>query len=66
MYQKSVAELSAALQAREISSEELTKHFLERIHTLAGGLNCLVTVTEEQALEQARAADRRLGTSPIE
>ena len=54
MFRKSVAELSAALQAREISSEELTRHFLDRIHRQADQLNCMVTVTEERALEQAR------------
>ena len=63
MFRKSVAELSAALQAREISSEELTRHFLDRIHNRADQLNCMVTVTEEQALEQARAADRLFSAS---
>ena len=62
MFLKSVAELRAALQAREISSEELTRHFLDRIHRQADQLNCMVTVTEERALEQARAADRLLST----
>ena len=58
MFLKSVAELRAALQTREISSEELTRHFLDRIHRRADQLNCMVTVTEERALEQARAADQ--------
>ena len=63
MFHKSVAELSSALQARKVSSEELTRHFLERIHDQADELNCFITLTEELALKQARAADRRLGTS---
>ena len=62
MFHLSVAELSAALQRHEVSSVELTKHFLGRIDALAGELNCFITVTGEQALEEARSADRRLST----
>ena len=62
MFRKPVVELSRALQVGEVSSEELTRHFLDRIHSLADVLNCMVTVTEERALEQARAADRLLIT----
>ncbi|HWP94973.1 MAG TPA: Asp-tRNA(Asn)/Glu-tRNA(Gln) amidotransferase subunit GatA [Gammaproteobacteria bacterium] len=60
MYTRTVAELSAALAAREVSSEELTRLFLDRIARHDGRLNAFVTVVEERALEQARAADRRL------
>ena len=57
MFQQSVAELSRALQSRKISSEELTCHFLERIREKADDLNCFITITDEIALKQARAAD---------
>jgi aspartyl-tRNA(Asn)/glutamyl-tRNA(Gln) amidotransferase subunit A len=57
MHNKTLAELSAALQQGEVSSEELTKHYLQRIQSLDGKLNALITVTEEQALDQARQAD---------
>ena len=59
MHNRSVAEIAAALDRREVSSEELTRHFLGRIARLDGQLNSFVTVTEEQALRQAREADRR-------
>ena len=59
MHNRSVAEIAAALNRREVSSEELTRHFLGRIARLDGQLNSFVTVTEEQALRQAREADRR-------
>src|SRR6056297_321695 len=59
MHDKSIAELSAALAGREVSSEELTRHFLARIGELDGALNSFITVTPEGALEQARAADER-------
>jgi aspartyl-tRNA(Asn)/glutamyl-tRNA(Gln) amidotransferase subunit A len=60
MHQKSVTELSAALRARELSAEELARHYLARIETLAPSLNAFITVTPEQAIAAARAADERL------
>jgi len=60
MHKKSIAELSRSLKAREFSSEELTGHYLSRIEALDERLNCFVTVVAEQALEAARAADRRI------
>ncbi len=60
MHTKTIAELSRALHRREISSTELTQDFLVRIKRHNGELNAYITVTEGQALEQARAADARL------
>ena len=60
MHNKTLAELSAGLKAGEFTSEELTRSFLQRIRQLDGQLNSFITVTEEQALEQARAADKRI------
>jgi len=57
MHTRTLAELSAALHAREITSEALTQHYLGRIEALDGQLNAFITVTAESALEQARAAD---------
>ncbi len=58
MHDKTIAQLAAGLQAREYSSEELTRGYLERIARLDPQLNSFITVTPELALEQARAADR--------
>src|SRR5690554_3310559 len=60
MHEKTLAELSAALHSKAISSVELTEHYLARIQQLDGTLNSFITVTQELALEQARAADARL------
>jgi len=57
----SIGELADRLSRREISSVELTRHFLGRIERLNPSLNALITVTAEQALASAAAADRRLG-----
>jgi len=59
MHNKTIAELVKSLAAGEFSSEELTQHYLGRINQLGGQLNCFITVTAEQALQQARAADQR-------
>ncbi len=60
LHDKSVIDLQRGLRAREFSSVELTEICLTRIESLDGRLNSLITVTGERALEQARAADRRL------
>ncbi len=59
MHEKTVAELSAALEAGEASSEEITRALLARVERLDTRLNSFITVTAERALEQARVADRR-------
>jgi len=60
MHDKSVIELQRALRARSISSVEIVEACLARIEALDRRLNCLITVTGQRALEQARAADIRL------
>ena len=60
MHNRSIRELGAALRAGEFSSAELTRHFLDRIDRLDPALNSFVTVTGEDALAQAAAADERL------
>jgi aspartyl-tRNA(Asn)/glutamyl-tRNA(Gln) amidotransferase subunit A len=60
MHTKTLTELSRSLHAREFSAEELARHYLARIARHDSQLNAFLTVTEELALEQARAADRAL------
>ncbi|MGA6107519.1 Asp-tRNA(Asn)/Glu-tRNA(Gln) amidotransferase subunit GatA [Pseudomonas solani] len=59
MHQLTLAEIARALAAKEFSSEELSGALLARIQALDPQLNSFVTVTADQALEQARAADAR-------
>lgn len=53
-----VSELSALLRSRQVSSEELTRLYLERLERWDPELRCVITLTPELALEQARRADR--------
>jgi aspartyl-tRNA(Asn)/glutamyl-tRNA(Gln) amidotransferase subunit A len=63
-----IGELAERLTKRQISSVELTRHFLSRIERLNPGLNAFITLTPEQALKEAAAADARLAageTGPL-
>ncbi|HWS12729.1 MAG TPA: Asp-tRNA(Asn)/Glu-tRNA(Gln) amidotransferase subunit GatA [Rhodocyclaceae bacterium] len=60
MFNASLADLSAALARREISSVELTRLFLDRIGRLNGRLNAFITVAPEKSLAQAAEADARI------
>ncbi|MBN56671.1 Asp-tRNA(Asn)/Glu-tRNA(Gln) amidotransferase subunit GatA [Thalassolituus sp. UBA3500] len=59
MHNKTIAEISRDLAAGEYSSTEITTDLLARVKDLDKGLNSFITVTEEQALAQAKAADER-------
>lgn len=50
------------LDRGDVSSVELTRAFLDRIDTIEPSVRAFVTVTPELALEQARAADRRIAS----
>src|SRR5690606_18613264 len=53
-------ELARGLREKAYSSVELTRWYLDRIAAHDGALNSFITVAEERALAQARAADERL------
>src|SRR5436853_412597 len=55
-----VVELSRLLKARKVTSTALTQMYLARLKRLGPRLHCVVTLTEELALEQAARADREL------
>ena len=57
MYEKTLTQLAAALKKGEFSSRELTTHYLQRIEKADSKLNSFISVTAEQALAQADAAD---------
>src|SRR5215469_8130127 len=54
-----IAEASRLIGARKLSPVELTRHCLSRISRLNPILHCFLTVTEERAMADARAAESR-------
>jgi aspartyl-tRNA(Asn)/glutamyl-tRNA(Gln) amidotransferase subunit A len=59
LHQLSIGELAERLKRKEISSLELTRHFLARLESLGSELNAIVTLTAEHALADAARADSR-------
>jgi aspartyl-tRNA(Asn)/glutamyl-tRNA(Gln) amidotransferase subunit A len=56
----SIADASRRIAARELSPVDLTRAYLERIESIEPRVNAYITVTAEQALEQARALEAEL------
>lgn len=56
----SISQLAALLYTKKISSVELTKFFLSRLKKWGDTLQCVITLTEELALQQARQADAEM------
>ena len=59
MHTKTIAQLSCDLQNKRYSSQELTLSFLKRIEQFDPALNSFITVTKEQAIDEAQQADER-------
>ena len=58
MHNKTIKELSTLLHSKQISSTELTRHYLDRI--AASQHNAFLHVDAELSLAQAKAADARI------
>ncbi len=56
----SVAELSVLLRTGKVTSLELTKMYLSRLKRFGDTLQCVVSLTEELAMEQAKQADEEI------
>jgi aspartyl-tRNA(Asn)/glutamyl-tRNA(Gln) amidotransferase subunit A len=69
LHELSIQQTHELLSGREVSSEELTRAYLERVRRLDPQIKSYVTVSEEAALEQARESDRRIksgdGLTPL-
>ncbi|MDO8660094.1 MAG: Asp-tRNA(Asn)/Glu-tRNA(Gln) amidotransferase subunit GatA [Candidatus Parcubacteria bacterium] len=57
-----IAEAKEGLEGKKFSSAELTKACLDRIKEVEPKLNAFVTVTEKEALEQAKRSDDSLAS----
>ena len=55
-----VRQLAELIRTRQITSVELTQFFIERLKKYDPTLHCVITITEELAMEQARRADEEI------
>ncbi|TYL48080.1 Asp-tRNA(Asn)/Glu-tRNA(Gln) amidotransferase subunit GatA [Marinomonas sp. IMCC 4694] len=60
MFEQSISALAQHLRNKDISSIELTRLFLDRIQEIDPQLNSFITVSDELALQQAKAADTQI------
>ena len=61
----SALDIGRLIRARQITSLEVTKMYIERLKRYSPKLLCLVTLTEDLALEQARRADAEVRARKI-
>ena len=56
---RSAVDLASALESGDVSATEITHAFLDRSRAVSDSLGAYLEITQEQALEGARAADER-------
>jgi len=56
----SVAQLGELIRTKKVTSEQLTRMYLDRLKRYGPKLECVVTLTEDLALRQAQRADREI------
>ena len=56
-----VTQLSRWIEKRQITSERLTRIYLERLERFNPKLRCAITITRDLALQQAKQADEEIG-----
>jgi len=66
MHNLTIKQMSEKLHAGEITSVQLTQHYLDRISKYDPELNAYVTVTPELAISMAEEADKRLAAGDAE
>lgn len=57
-----IADLSVLIKSKQISSVMLTQFFIDRIKQYADSLQCIISITESIALEQAKLADEEIAS----
>ena len=58
-----VHQLSRWIESRQLTSTRLTNIYLKRIEQLNPKINCIITLTRDHALAQAKAADAEIAAS---
>lgn len=65
MHDLSALDQAAAIRSGDLSPVDLVAHYLQRIEKLGPALGAFVTVTADQALDQARAAAGQLRSGTV-
>ena len=56
----SIPQLASLIKNKKISSEQLTRFYLDRLKKYGPGLHCVIEITEELAISQAKKADAEI------
>lgn len=62
LHELTLAEIQSLLQQKQLSSREITQHYLDRIAQQNSTYNCYISVDSEGALNAADAADTAIAT----
>ncbi len=55
-----ILQLASLIKNKKISSVELTRFFIDRLKKFGDSLQCVISLTEEIAMQQAKAADAEI------
>jgi aspartyl-tRNA(Asn)/glutamyl-tRNA(Gln) amidotransferase subunit A len=66
LFELTIHELHDKLKKREVSSVETTNALLARIEAVEPKVNAFITVTKEEALKDAEAADQRIAAGDMD
>nr|MBA3675720.1 amidase [Chitinophagaceae bacterium] len=58
----SLLQLASLIKNKKITSVELTRFFIERLKKFGDSLQCVITLTEDIAMQQAKAADKEIAS----
>lgn len=56
----SIGELAQLIKTKKVTSTQLTKMYIDRLKKYGDDLKCVVTLTEERALEKAKKVDEEI------
>jgi Asp-tRNA(Asn)/Glu-tRNA(Gln) amidotransferase A subunit family amidase len=56
----SIGELAHLIKSKKITATQLTQMFLDRLKRISPKLHCVISLTEERALKQAKKADEEI------
>jgi len=66
LYELTIHELHSKLKTGEVSSVEATRSILDRIDAVEGNVSAFITITPEEALNNAEAADKRIAAGEMD